>query len=124
MVVGLVPTNTTIQEGGCAENATQKTCLPIVIVIIVVQKRAVGFNLEQMAKIYFTCDRCKFDNPDGSSKCNRCGTTLYVGAGLFWSEKIYYTKRWACVRCGVLNMHGNPKCHGCNAQIGTGWFDV
>jgi len=77
-----------------------------------------------MARIIYTCNNCGFDNPEGSSKCNKCGISLYVAGGIFSSDKYNYTKRWVCARCGAKNIDGNEKCHSCSSKSNSGSFDL
>ena len=81
-----------------------------------------------MSKIIFTCNNCGFDNPENSSKCNKCGIylSLTISGGLFSSDKhvINFTKRWICTKCGAKNIDGNDKCHSCNLKSNSGWFDL
>jgi ribosomal protein L40E len=81
-----------------------------------------------MSKIIYTCNNCGFDNPEDSSKCNKCGISLVVvvRGGLFSSDtyRNNYTKRWICARCGAKNVDGNNKCHGCSSQSNAGSFDL
>lgn len=58
----------------------------------------------------YTCQDCKFDNPSGSKKCNRCGRSFWTG---LFQQTSHYDLRWACERCGAINMYENKRCWGC-----------
>ncbi len=74
-------------------------------------------------KYLMTCNNCAFDNPDGSSKCNQCGTTLFEAGGFFSSSVYNYVSRWQCFYCNAKNLSVNKKCHSCFKLQSPGIID-
>ena len=53
-----------------------------------------------------TCNSCRFDNPEDSSKCNKCGVKIdKMDRDFVW--------RWFCPQCSGKNMGGNYTCFNC-----------